>query len=164
MSYALNNQTGTWPLNNMYSGSATGTIGVGACLTPDVTADLGTHDSKEFSGQGSAASATAFNIALNNCPSGIGSVKYQVDAVTSVLDASKSVVALTATSTATGVGVQVLDNAGNVLPLGQPIAFAGYNSSGGNFTIPLKARYYQTGSRVTGGTADSAMTFTMNYQ
>jgi major type 1 subunit fimbrin (pilin) len=164
MSYSLNNQSGTWPLNNMYSGSASGIIGVGACLTPDVTVNLGTHDSKEFSGVGSAASATAFSIALNNCPSGIGSVKYQVDAVTTVVDASRSVVALTSTSTATGVGLQVLDNTGNALPLGQLIAFAGYKSNGGNFTIPLKARYYQTASRVTGGTANSSMTFTITYQ
>ena len=37
-------------------------------------------------------------------------------------------------------------------------------STGGSYTIPLTAAYYQTGTAVTAGTANGVLTFTMTYQ
>lgn len=136
-----------------------------ACTTPNVNVGLGTHRSSEFAGPNTFTASVNFNVALNNCPAGLASIKYQVDAVTPVVNAANSVVALDGSSTATGVGVQLLDGSGNVFPLGSPKPFGGYSSAtGGSYTIPFRARYYQTGTAVGPGTANSAMTFTMTYQ
>ncbi|SIT41091.1 putative Fimbrial protein [Paraburkholderia piptadeniae] len=136
-----------------------------ACATPNVTVPMGTHSNTEFSGVGPISTAPAsFNISLNNCPAGINSIKYEIDAVTTIVDASQSVVALDSASTARGVGVQLLDANGNALPLATQQTLPGYNTSGGSYTIPLKARYYQTTAPVLAGTANTVMTFTMNYQ
>lgn len=136
-----------------------------ACTTPNVNVSLGTHRSSEFGGPNTFTAAVNFNVALNYCPAGLNSIKYQIDAATPVVNAANSVVALDGTSTATGVGVQLLDGSGNVFPLGSAKSFGGYNSTtGGSYTIPFQARYYQTGTAVGPGTANSAMTFTMTYQ
>lgn len=137
-----------------------------ACTTPDVTVALGKHSSTEFTGPGSTTSAVSFNINVNACPAGMNSVKYRVDPSTTVVDQSRSVVALDKSSSATGVGIQLLKSDGTTaLPLATLTATTGYNAtSGGNFQIPLKARYYQTGASVGPGPANTTMTFTMSYQ
>ena len=105
---------------------------------------------------------------LNSCPAGMNTVQYRIDPVTSVLNSAQSVVALdnsASTSSATGVGVQLLDGNGAVFPLSTYKTFAGYDkTNGGSYTIPFKARYYQTATRVTPGAANTSMTFTMLYQ
>ncbi|SDD37912.1 Fimbrial protein [Cupriavidus sp. YR651] len=134
------------------------------CRTASFTVDLGAHRSSELKGQGSFTSAKDFSIALDNCPAGITSIQYRLDPATTTLDAANAVVALDSASTANGIGVQLLDNAGNALALGNAISFAGITTGGGAFRIPLKARYYQTGGVVTAGTANTSMTFTLTYQ
>ncbi|MGH8785763.1 MAG: fimbrial protein [Cupriavidus necator] len=159
--YQASNATSVVPV--VVTGNAT--FAELACKTPDVTVNLGTHQNKEFAGPGTYTSSTGFNIALNNCPAGMNSVNYRIDAVTPVLDAANSVVSLDASSTAAGIGVQLLDSSGNVFPLGTTKVLSDYSgSTGGSYVIPLKARYYQTGSTVTAGAANSGMTFTMTYQ
>ncbi|WP_143010639.1 fimbrial protein [Cupriavidus necator] len=81
---------------------------------------VGTHQNKEFAGPGTYTSSPGFNIALNNCPAGMTSVSYRIDAVTPALDAANSVVSLDASSTASGIGVQLLDHSGNVFRWGPP--------------------------------------------
>lgn len=101
----------------------------------------------------------------SNCLPGINNIRYQIDALTNVLGGNGSVVALDGASTATGVGVQLLDGSDKPFELGSTVSLAGFDgSTGGNYTIPLRARYYQTGSKVTSGTANTLMTFTMVYQ
>jgi len=151
-----------WPIT--ISTTAT-QITVLSCLTPDVLVNLGSHKSSEFKGPGSFTAMTAFNVALKSCPAGINRVSYRIDAVTPIVNAANSVVALNSGSTATGVGVQLLDGSGNVFPLGTPRNLGGYSTSaGGDYAIPFHARYYQTGPVVGAGTANSAMTFTMSYE
>jgi major type 1 subunit fimbrin (pilin) len=152
----------TWPVT--FSTTPT-RVTVQSCVTPDVQVPLGQHKVSELKGIGTFTSSSAFKIALNSCPTGMTSVSYQIDALTTILSSSASVVALDSRSSAVGVGVQLLDGSGNVFPLGTAKVLSGYSSaSGGNLTIPLQARYYQTGSTVTGGIANTAMTFTMTYQ
>jgi len=140
------------------------TFSVLACTTPNVTVNLGSHKSSEFSGLNTFTSSVSFNLALNNCPAGMNTVRYRVDAVTAIVNAANSVVALDSSSTATGVGVQLLDGSGSPFPLGTAKLFSGYSgSSGGSYTIPFRARYYQTGSTIGPGKANTVMTFTMTY-
>lgn len=152
---------GTWSPNYYQNGS---TLVVSqTCSTPNVNVDMGKVQTKLFTGIGAKVAPRVFNISLLNCPSGIRSVTYQVDPATPVLDSTNSVVALLP-STASGVGLQLRDNSGKPLQLRQPIAFSGYSASCGNFSIPLLAMYYQTGSVVTPGPANTLLLFTMTYQ
>ena len=131
------------------------------CTVSNVSVNLGSHAPSEFGGVGSTAAASAFMIELKNCPAGMRRIAYQIDPATAIVPGTgNSVVTLNAGSTATGVGVQLLDGAG------APLALASQQSigdSGGSYTIPLKARYYKTAAIVGGGSANSAMTFTITY-
>ena len=50
------------------------------------------------------------------------------------------------------------------LPLSTPITFHEYNQgTGGSYRIPLNARYYQTGTSVGAGSANTSVTFSMIY-
>jgi major type 1 subunit fimbrin (pilin) len=136
-----------------------------SCATPNVTVPLGTHKTTELSGVGTTTAAVSFVISLNSCPQGINTVQYHIDAVTSVVNTSQSVVALNSSSTASGMGVQLLNSTGSApVALGSTLKLSNYSTSGGNYTIPLMARYYQTASTVSPGTANTSMTFTMIYQ
>jgi len=135
-----------------------------ACTTPDVSVLLGSPKASVFKGKGTSSEPVPFDISLNGCPAGMSAIHYQIDAVTPVLDAANAVIGLDAASSATGVGIQLLDGDGNPAVLGTKLPFTGYNSaSGGSFKIPLRAKYRQTGDKVTPGSANSAVTFTMNY-
>lgn len=135
-----------------------------ACSTSNVTVDMGTTLTSAFKGVGTRGSTTPFAIKLNDCPTGINSVSYQIDATTAVVSTSASVVALSTTSTASGIGVQILDQSLNPVPFGKAVTFSSYDKAGGNFSIPLNAAYYQTGSTVKPGSAVSSVIFTLTYQ
>ena len=83
---------------------------------------------------------------------------------TQIVDAARSVVALDATSIAKGVGLQILDEGGKPAVLNKKIVFSGYETVGGNFSIPLKAAYHQTGPVVEVGSANSSLTLVMSYE
>lgn len=144
--------------------NSTVTITQPACSTSDVTVDMGTPGISAFKGVGSRIATRPFAINLTNCPTGIKSVAYQLDTTTSIISASAAVVALNPASSATGVGLQILDKSFNPVTLGTPIPFASYTTAGGNFVIPFNIGYYQTDSVVTPGTAIGSLTFTMTYQ
>jgi len=135
-----------------------------ACTTPDVTVPLGTHSPGEMASVGATTVAVGFNINLNNCPAGLNSIQYRIDPVTTVINTAQSVVALNSGSTASGIGVQLLNGAGTAaFPLKTYQTFSGYvKSTGGSYIIPFNARYYRTGT-ITPGTANTSMTFTMQY-
>lgn len=155
------------PMNTAPIGFTGGpTFNVIACQTPDVRVPLGRSPQTIFTGIGSTSGTKPVTISLNSCPAGMNSITYRVDPVTTVVNAAQSVVALDASSSATGVGVQLLDSTGTQpFPLQTWTTFTGYNAAtGGSYTIPLNARYYQTAATVTPAQANSSMTFTMQYQ
>ncbi|AIF47300.1 hypothetical protein HY57_08450 [Dyella japonica A8] len=146
-----------------------------ACTTPDVIVPLGSHAATEMGSMGSTTVAVNFHISMNNCPAGLGTgiggittvlpaIQYRIDAATTVANSAQSVVTLDSSSSATGVGVQLLDGNGAVMPLATYKTFSGYDTTnGGSYIIPFKARYYRTGN-ITPGSANTSMTFTMLYQ
>ena len=142
------------------------TIQVAACTTPDVLVPLGTHSPSEMASVGSTTQAVAFNVKLNNCPAGMNQIQYRIEPATTVVSSTLSTVALDSSSSASGVAVQLLNAAGTAAaPLSTTTfqTFSGYNAStGGSYTIPFQARYYRTGN-ITPGTANTSMTFTMQY-
>ena len=140
-------------------------INLAACSTANVMVDLGSHKQSNFKGIGSTTPAADVNIGLSSCPAGLNAIQYQFTPLTAILDGSNGVLALSADSTATGIGVQVKDRNGSPLKFNTPYTLANYDkTTGGTYTIPLTASYYQTSSPVKPGTANSLLTFTMSYQ
>jgi major type 1 subunit fimbrin (pilin) len=136
------------------------------CTTPDVLVDLGRHVASSFTnGIGSVTPAIGFDVRLTGCSAGLVRIRYRVDAMTAILNSSQSVVALDGSSSATGVGVQLLDGNGAVFPLATYRTLSGYSAAaGGDYAVALKARYFQTGATVGPGPANTSMTFTMSYE
>ena len=159
-------------LRDAQSGAALGTfqmdmdsfgarVGGSVCTisTPSVVVDLGRHPSSAFAGIGSTTAARSFSIELRNCPAAI---QYAIEPVTTIIGAAgNSVVTLNPGSTAQGIGVQLLNNAGNPMALWSPVQAS---TSGGSYTIPLQGRFYQTAPTVSPGSANAGMTFTITYQ
>lgn len=176
---------------DMVLGSFSGQINIVSrtCTTPDFTVNLGTHQMTALSGIGTGTPWVNVPIALNGCPpfyarslSGsfndrgqanqtavANTIRYRVNPVTSVVNAAQGVMALQpdgVNQTATGIGIQIAD-AGN-----NPISYNNNRASGltltttnnANYTIPLRARYYQTGATPTSGQANGAATVTLIYE
>ncbi|UMZ14256.1 type 1 fimbrial protein [Pseudomonas sp. MPFS] len=156
----------TMPTNGRKTFSLTSTIiKVAACTTPDVTVSMGSHKQSVFKGVGTTTPSVAFNLGVNACPAGLNAIQYQFIPINAVLDAANGVLALSGDSTATGIGLQLKDGNGNALKYRTQYVLTNYNrATGGSYTIPLRAAYYQTGQRVTPGSANTVLTFTMNYQ
>ncbi|WP_460421800.1 fimbrial protein [Pseudomonas sp. ZL2] len=145
-----------------------------SCETPDIKVDMGERDLGDFSESGSSSKPTAFSIRLNNCPSGINKVMYSLapNPTTPAWNASLGIVELNQSSTAKGIALQILDSNQAPLALNKNHVFNDYSSTGGNFSIPLSARYYRTAPTsnggkddpgVTPGAANTEVTFVMSY-
>ncbi|MBG6246620.1 fimbrial protein [Candidatus Symbiopectobacterium sp. 'North America'] len=140
------------------------TITTPACklTTASIAVDMKDVDKKEFNGKGSTpedAYTQSFNLPMT-CNAGTQvSVKMEGD----IYDAPRGVFNTTSgNNVATGVGIQLLYN-NQPMALGSDVTI-GTSSAGGGFTVSLKARYYQTGDRITTGTANGMLSFTMTYQ
>lgn len=142
------------------------TISAKTCDTADVAVDIGEQMVTSFSGPGSTSPAKAFSIELTSCPPGSAGIFYTLDPLTSIIpDSDQSVVALDSSSTATGVGIQLLDGNNNPFAIATKTQLLDYDSSVfTDYSIPLSARYYQTDSRITPGTANTQLVFTISYQ
>ncbi|WP_425251629.1 fimbrial protein [Janthinobacterium sp. NFX145] len=112
-----------------------------------------------------------------NSPGGTGtkgvremnSLRYRIDPVRTAISLGNGVLSLDPSapgrpSAATGIGLQIATQATSTLSL------ASLESSGlilsffeRSYSIPLRARYLQTGSRVTPGPANASATFTISY-
>ncbi|CAI1072360.1 fimbrial protein [Serratia quinivorans] len=129
---------------------------------PSIQVPMGNILKSRFSGAGSSVGDTRFAIDLD-CDAGT-KVTLTLDG-SAVSSSANRVLALTnatAADTAAGVGIQMLYNdapvtLGSALSIGTP-------TTAGTYSIPLTARYYQTGSTVTAGTANGTATFTLTYQ
>ncbi|WP_196787319.1 fimbrial protein [Burkholderia stagnalis] len=140
--------------------------------TPAITVPLGNVPASTFAGVGTPAPSKPFNIELE-C-SGIETGK-NLDVYTTLTDHTNpgnvsDTLTLAKDSTATGVGIQVL-NGNTVVKYGPDSSTIGNKNQwkagaagNGTFTIPLTARYVQTAPKVTPGTANGLATFTMSYK
>ncbi|XHA15853.1 fimbrial protein [Citrobacter farmeri] len=140
------------------------TVTTPACklTTASIPVDMKEVDKNAFNGKGTTPGETytqSFSLPMT-CNAGTAvSVRMEGD----IYDATKGVINTTSGSNAaTGVGIQLLyDN--QPMRLGSDVA-VGASGIGGGFSVPLKARYYQTGERITTGAANGVLSFTMTYQ
>lgn len=86
-----------------------------------------------------------FDIALNQCQTGIRKVTYSLKANTPVIDATKGIVALNAGSTAKGIGLQLMNEAGEPIAFDTTYPFAAFTTTGLNFKIPFVSRVLPLG-------------------
>ncbi|XWJ88949.1 fimbrial protein [Phytobacter ursingii] len=145
------------------------TIKAPSCETPNINVNLEKHATTEFSGMYSTSTPKSFNFEIRNCNTDTTSIKYTFKPATGInLQQSGTVnqyITLDSSSTASGVGIQVLYNNGSIVPFNNEVSFTEYTAgAGGSYTIPMKARYIQTAGTISGGTANSAVEFTMSYE
>jgi len=135
------------------------------------TVSLGSYSTSTSSGLGAGIGETSpsmpFNIQLNceTLLSGSFDVMMQFsgDAVSGLSDIG--VLALNAqTSTASGVGVQILNEDQQPVSLATPFGVAAFPLSSALVTVPLYARYYQIADTVSPGSANAVATYTISYQ
>jgi type 1 fimbria pilin len=174
-------------------GSFTGSINVvtNTCTTPsNLTVQMGTHLTTELKGQGTATNAwVPVNIPLTNCPAfygyigettdarstntgspnsgfniGPNTIAYSVTPSYGVANASNGVMNL-APGGATGIGIQLVGASGSALQFNTSTnSNLGLTQTAGqSYNIALDARYYQTGTSITAGAANSTATVTLTY-
>ncbi|MGR2705476.1 hypothetical protein B7453_17805 [Pseudomonas sp. IB20] len=129
-----------------------------------ISVPMGTINSSEFTGVGSATGDKSFSIPLNcDASTKVGLSVTGGSAGNS--SASNGLINLDSSSSSTvasGIKLQILKD-GNPIQLGSFIDI-GTVASEGVLSIPLTARYYQSGTPITGGVANGSATFTLRYQ
>ncbi|SAK74203.1 fimbrial protein [Caballeronia ptereochthonis] len=151
------------------------------CQTPDVDVVMGTQSPADFPGVGSPSNkSTSFNLSFNNCPAGtadtvdkenlaglIHSIQYRIDPTSPdrLVPGYTNVVALDdGVSQAGGIGIQLYDGNGAVVPLATYMPLGGFDGTkSGSYSIPMRARYFRTGA-ISPGTANATMLMTVQYQ
>lgn len=128
-----------------------------------LTVTLGTVSRTSLDGAaGKTAAPTDFKIALTGCPASLNghTANVKFDGVSANSD--NSALKLTQdTGVATGVGIQITDSTGAVVPLYTPSST--YNLVTGDNSLDFVARYLSLGSAVTAGPANSTSNFTIIY-
>nr|WP_179254168.1 fimbrial protein [Burkholderia sp. AU33423] len=123
---------------------------------------------KELNKVGATAGDTKFSIDLNSCSPGLG-VYVTLTDVSNPGNRS-NIVSLTKSSTAQGIGYQVLRNSAPVnfgpdaATAGNPNQWSAGQASGNSFSIPLVARYLRTSDAMQPGSVNGQLSFTMSYQ
>ncbi|MEX2952256.1 fimbrial protein [Serratia fonticola] len=123
---------------------------------------LGKVARTSFHQAGDTAAATGFTLQLTNCPVTVGTATVKFDGTSVVGD--NSVLALTqGAGVASGVGIQLSDDANTVLPLFTPSKAYALQSGSAVNNLDFVARYISTADDVTAGQANSMASFTINY-
>ncbi|MEB3840453.1 fimbrial protein [Pseudomonas guariconensis] len=145
-----------------------------SCETPDIAVDMGEYNLSVFTKNGNSTPPIAFNIKLNNCPNGIQKVSYSLSATSGspAVNGSLGIIELNKNSSAKGIALQLLDSNQTPIQLDKTYVFNEYSKNGGNFSIPLGAKYVRTlpdgdagqyDKGMSAGSANSEVTFIMNY-
>jgi major type 1 subunit fimbrin (pilin) len=161
---------------NSYQISAVKVTGM-SCTTPNVTIPMGDHPATEFPAVGSLSSQPVqFSLDFNNCDAavtrlpGATTSTGQINGVTYLIQPGATVAGFTnvaaitgGTGAAQGVGIQLYKSDGTVFPLNTTMSLSNFNSTaGGDYSVPLTARYYRTGTIVP-GTANATMLVIATY-
>ncbi|MFK3659283.1 fimbrial protein [Scandinavium sp. NPDC088450] len=161
-------------VNACFSGAVT--VVSNTCQTPDVFVNLGTHDTAEFSGKGSATPWVNASIQLKNCPvfygenrfggawsedgtyspdshSSANQVWYTLRPVQSVIDNAQGIMNIdqSVENAAKGISIQVASGDKDspvAVEFGTGFSLDLPSDGSQNIVIPLVSRYIQTASSV----------------
>lgn len=125
---------------------------------------LGKIAASSFTGVGSTATATSFQLVLAKCPLAASSATIKFDGASVAGD--NSVLALTpGANVATGVGIQLSDSSQNIVNLFENSAPYTLNTGTDSTTnLDFTARYIATQAKVGAGSANAVAQFTVIYQ
>lgn len=146
----------------------TGEIIDSACIvvnTPSNPLDVGLGSvlKTSFTAAGDKSSATKFTLQLKDCPDTVKTAQVKFDG-TSVTGDSTLLALTQESGVATGVGIQLSDDANAVLPLYTASkAYTLQSGAGVTNNLDFLARYVSTVASVTAGPANSVASFTINY-
>jgi len=141
------------------------------CTTPNVNVDLGEVSTSALTSPGNTGPTREFSMRIENCPPYMALISYRFRPVPGHLAITHGTLSLDPSlSTATGVGVQVLN------PDDTPLVF--FNGSNATtlteydplllphstYTVPLKARIIRTSGALNAGTVHASMVMEMRYK
>lgn len=135
--------------------------------TADQTINLGEYRTASITAAGQTTTNIPFNIKLVDCDTSVATTA--TIAFTGTPDEDNSTLFAvnaggTNSTSASGVGIQLLDSAANDLPPDGTTYSVGTTLLSGDNTIPFTARYKSTSATVTAGQADADATFVIQYQ
>jgi type 1 fimbria pilin len=164
---------------NAFSLALKGSVTQAECTlsTNPVSADpvpLGDWSDSAFTGEGHTTNAVPFTITLNSCisdplPGGTvtnAHIRLDPTAGSTTLDAGLGLFSLGSSSTAQGIGIQVLARDALTPVALETDVLQGAIPATGGMLLEFNARYYQTGpiSNIVAGSADGALGFTITYK
>lgn len=121
---------------------------------------LGTYGSNEFTAAGDTTAKMSFKIALTDCPVSVTQAAVNFDGTSDATNAALLKLTQDA-GVATGVGIQLYDNAGTEISLHTPSKT--YPLVAGSNNLPFNASYKSTAATVTAGPANSVANFSIIY-
>ncbi|MFP1744306.1 fimbrial protein [Lonsdalea quercina] len=129
----------------------------------DKTVNLGSVATKQFFEGGSRAlTPVRFTLDLENCGASATAVSTTFTGTANKDDAT--LLALNSSSTATNVGIAILDKDRNRISLGNASEQYALTASASSVQLVFYGQYVATQSSVTAGTANGDATFTLTYQ
>ena len=157
---------GTYMIAQLLASSVVISTTGGTCTTSDVTVNLPPVSRTDFSSVGYTAARTDFNLNFTNCPAGLSSISYLFTPTTAIINNANGVFSLASASTASGVGIQLLNDQDVPLSFNTAYLLTDYDptQNNANYTVPLRAGLYQTETNVSSGTINGAVTFTLVYK
>jgi len=138
-----------------------------ACTTPNVKVDLVQTSVSKLLTQGHGENAP-FNVRFENCPQNMHSIVYKFTPATGThVDGAGVLSLMTPDSSATGVGVQVLNEDGTT-PLAfntvTPLQAYAQNPTLTNYQLPLNARIVRTTGTLNAGDVKAGMKVVATYK
>lgn len=158
--------SGSYMIADFLAGNLTIVTTGGTCTTSDINVTLPPVSRSEFTGVGFTAARTDFALTLTQCPAGLASISYLFTPTTTILDNSNGLFSPDATSTASGVGIQLLTDQDIPLNFNTAYLLSSYDPAvnNANYTVPLRAGLYQTAGSVSSGSISGSVTFTLSYK
>ncbi|WP_195440280.1 fimbrial protein [Klebsiella oxytoca] len=158
--------SGTYMIADFLAGGLVISTTGGTCTTSDITVNLPPVSRSDFTGVGVTAARTDFNLNFTQCPAGMASISYLFTPTSSILDSTNGVFALSANSTASGVGIQLLNAQDIPVSFNTEYLLTDYDPALNNasYSVPLRAGLYQTSTDVSSGLVNGAVTFTLVYK
>lgn len=144
----------------------TGSVSDQTCVvesnSQNITVDLGKVSQSSLDGsKGKRVAPTQFTINVDSCPDTITGASIKFDGTPNSDDTT--LLALDGdTGVATGVGIQISDKNGTVIPLHN--ASPNYTLASGANSFDFVARYVASNDKVTIGTANATSEFTIVYK
>ncbi|BET96636.1 fimbrial protein [Xenorhabdus taiwanensis] len=124
--------------------------------TPIVNVPMGAVSKNHFKNIGDTAGGRSFEINVQCKGSPNANITWEPGKIN-----TNGVINADSTSSATGIGIQMLDDKDNPVKFGEQQALGVINSLK---TLSYKAKYYQTSNIVIAGSVNATATFTVDYK